>query len=468
MLYVDPGPVDTVYAIDESGSMAVEDTPGEGKRIDNAKKAATVLADLLRNGDRIGIIGFGGEDTPAGCGLPPAGSGDGNCPDASITRLARINNVTVPADITNTKSAINTVTDRPVWTNIGQGLLNSKDMLLANPGNTNPDHIILLSDGQENVNPLYNTPAVKDVLQAAGVCVDTIGFGPEAPGALLAQIAAENCGTYMPVPTSGLGTGFSAQVSSVMVPTELDEVMASAASADFYPGQLGLANANEYLDVAAQDSGRIFHFLHKNVPVSDYSEHFAVIDKSVSSFQFLVVGKQTDKQGVRFVEVMMPGDQQRWIPISPAIGATPTEWDIRNDEYQDVLIVKDPVPGTWGFRARYGEIPGDYIMNLSVQSQIHLNGSLLNLTNGMGNAGDVVPIVGTLLDQNGLIPGALVAAFVSNEGGLDGPIFLLDDGSHNDGGANDGIYGFPYSLTDHGGSYGVRIVARVAKSRKSH
>ena len=27
------------------------------------------------------------------------------------------------------------------------------------------------------------------------------------------------------------------------------------------------------------------------------------------------------------------------------------------------------------------------------------------------------------------------------------------------GGAGDGIYGFPYSLTEHGGSYGVRIVA---------
>ena len=79
-------------------------------------------------------------------------------------------------------------------------------MLLANPGNTNPDHIILLSDGMENVHPLYDTPAVKDVLHAAGVCVDTIGLGPEAPGALLAQIAADNCGTYLPVPTTGLGT----------------------------------------------------------------------------------------------------------------------------------------------------------------------------------------------------------------------------------------------------------------------
>ena len=183
--------------------MATEDTPGEGTRIANAKKAGLVLPDLLRDGDRIGIIGHGGLDNPPGCGLP---GGSGNCANGNITRLPRINNVSVPGDIAVAKAAVNAVTDRVVWTNTGQGLIDAKDMLLANPGNTNPDHIILLSDGQENANPLYNTPAVKGALQSAGVCVDTIGLGPEAPGALLAQIAAENCGTYTPVPTSGLGT----------------------------------------------------------------------------------------------------------------------------------------------------------------------------------------------------------------------------------------------------------------------
>ncbi|GAG80483.1 unnamed protein product, partial [marine sediment metagenome] len=54
--------------------------------------------------------------------------------------------------------------------------------------------------------------------------------------------------------------------------------------------------------------------------------------------------------------------------------------------------------------------------------------------------------------------GALVGAFVENVGGVDF-VWLLDDGMHNDGQAGDGIYGWPYSLTSHGGSYGVRIIA---------
>ena len=459
LLYVDPGNVDTVYAIDESGSMVLEDTPGEGTRITNAKKAATVLADLLRDGDRIGIIGFGGEDNPLGCG-----TGDHNCPNANIVRLARINNVTTPADIGTTKTAIGTVTDRPVWTNIGQGLIDAKDMLLANPGNTNPDHIILLSDGEENVNPFYDTPAVKGALAAAGVCVDTIGLGPSAPGALMAQIAAENCGTYMPVPTSGLGTGMVAQaaatsqVAAMDVPAALAEVLeAAVANADFYPGQLGLANANEYLDMDAQDSSRLFHFLHRAIPTDTYSEHVIVLDESIKNFQFLVAGKQSDDQGSRLVEVQMPGSE-RWLPISPRGSITPADWDIRNDEFQDVLFVKEPISGTWHFRARYAKVVGDYIMNLSVQSPIRLEGNLLNLTNGMANAGDVVPVVATLMDENGLIPGALVAALIANEGGNDA-MLLFDDGNHNDGAAGDGIYGFPYSLTEHGGSYAVRIIA---------
>jgi len=472
LLYVDPGNTDTVYVFDESGSMATEDTPGEGTRILNAKKAGLVLPDLLRNGDRLGIIGHGGADNPVGCGLPPAGSGTGNCANANIVRLPRINNVSVPGDIAAAKAAVAAVTDRPVWTNTGQGLIDAKDMLLANPGNTNPDHIILLSDGQENVNPLYNTPAVKGALQSAGVCVDTIGLGPEAPGALLAQIAAENCGTYTPVPTSGLGTGLNTAVDREAAmrdellaqgaSAELVDAITSVAAADFYPAQLGVANANEYLDVAAQDSARIFHFLHRNVPPQNYSTHFAVIDETVSSFQFAAVGKQEDAKGVRWVELLMPGmdpAQDRWFPISPAAaGYTPGDWDIRNDPFQDIVIVKDPKPGNWGFRVRYAEIPGDYIMNLSVQSQIRLEGNLLNLTNGQGEAGDVVPIVATLMDDKGLLPGAVVAASIAHEGGTDVTL-LLDDGAHNDGSAGDGIYGFPYSKTAVGGSYAVRIVA---------
>ncbi len=463
LLYVDPGNVDTVYLFDESNSMNTEDTPGEGTRIQNAKRAGRVLPDLLRDGDRIGIIGFGALDNPAGCGATT-----GNCPHDNIVRLSRINNVSVPGDIAAAKTGVDAVSTRLVWTNIGQGLIDAKDMLLANPGNTNPDHIILLSDGEENVNPKYATPAVRGVLRTAGVCVSTIGLGPESPGALLAQIASENCGTYMPVATSRLGTSAAAQTTAAVAdqltaigaPPELLSTITSVAAASFYPGQLGVANANEYLDTTAQDSSRLFHHLHLAVSPEQASTHFATIDKSVKEFQFLAAGKLEDAKGVRWVEILMPGmdPEGRWIPVSPPVGATPADWQVRNDPYQDVVIVKEPEPGVWGFRVHYAQAVADYIMNLSVQTSIRLEGNLLNLNSGQGAAGQTVPIVATLMDHKGLLPGATVVAAIANEGGTDLTL-LLDDGNHNDGTAGDGIYGFPYSLTNHGGSYAVRILA---------
>jgi hypothetical protein len=492
LLYVDPGNTDVALAIDESGSMDTEDTPGEGKRYVNAKKAAKVVANLLRDGDRITVLGFGGEDDPPGCGLPPDGTGTGNCDNANITHLPRTD-VTVPGTIGAALSAIDNVSARPVWTNIGQALLDAKNLLLANPGNTNPDFIYLLSDGRENVLPLYAD--AKAELQASGVNINTIGFGPEAPGALLAQIAAENGGIYRPVATSGLGVVAASSVVedarasalALGVPEPLASQLAIAA-APFLPGQLTLANAYDILDTESQDAARLFHTVWTASTDNMWQEWTTQVDKSASTLRFVVAGKQEDSdvcEGFhRDVEILPPGAGQReWVPISPPSSdfPPPANWDIRNETYNDVLIVKNPEPGEWSIRAKYyylvclrgeadeeataeaialspDQFESDFIMNASVQSTVHLEGRLLGLDHGQGMAGDVVPIVATLMTKDGTIPGALVVVQVEN---IDGAHLrlLFDDGMHHDGGPNDGIYGWDYAMTPFGGSYGVRIAA---------
>jgi hypothetical protein len=205
-----------------------------------------------------------------------------------------------------------------------------------------------------------------------------------------------------------------------------------------------------------------------------------MVDKSASQLRFVVAGKQYDVDPAcegyhRKVEVLRPGGGERdWIPISPpeTQRPPPAHWDIRNSPYADVLIVPNPETGMWRIRTRYyylvcqqsasvepSALETDFIMNASVQSTIHLEGRLLGLNQRRGKAGDVVPIVATLVTRGGTIPGASVAGLVENEGGSD-IILLRDDGMHNDGSAGDGIYGWPYSLTSHGGSYSVRLVAR--------
>ncbi|MBP8291862.1 MAG: hypothetical protein KAX65_03745, partial [Caldilineaceae bacterium] len=518
LLYVAPGNSDIALSFDASGSMNTEDTIGEGTRLTNAKKAGQVIADLLRAGDRILVQDWSAVNNPPGCGLPPDGSGDGNCPLDVITRLARtdINAGNLVAVITNARTQINNITARE-WTPVGGGIVAAKDALLNLPSNLNPKHIFLLSDGRENVKPLYAD--IKANLVASGVVVNTIGLGPEAPGNLLAQIAADTGGVYRPVATSATGAGLRAAtgadattaLAAINAPTE----MAQALAAPFLPGQLGLANVYDYLDTEAQGAARIIHLPYTNVGANTWQTTNVNIDKSVNQLRLVVAGKQPDDEvcpgsDTRRVEVLRPGDdpQKRWIPISPRNSTTPAEWEIRNNRFDDVLIVTNPAEGQWSFRTQYfpltcigkettddavttttdvlsdgtqadaAPLAGDavqvaegiqaidsatgapyaFFMNISVQSTIQLEGRLLGLDGGQGLAGDVVTIIGALLDKNGAVPAQLMVAFVEGPDGTD-LMVLKDDGTQNDGSAGDGIYGALFGNTAYGGGYSVRILA---------
>jgi hypothetical protein len=197
----------------------------------------------------------------------------------------------------------------------------------------------------------------------------------------------------------------------------------------------------------------------------------ANVDKSVNQLRLVVAGKQADNSGcqnpdLRKVEVLMPGmnpDQDRWFPISPALkGYTPDDWDIRNNDYDDVLVVNNPLEGEWRFRTYYWTCPlhasYDFIMNVSVQSTIQLEGRLLGLDAGKAAAGDTVSILGLLLDKNGTLPAVGMAALIDGPGGSEMRL-MYDDGNSGDGESDDGIYGAKFAETAYGGGYSVRIVA---------
>ncbi len=513
LLYVAPGNTNIALSYDASGSMNTEDAIGEGARLVNAKKAGQVVADLLRVGDRILVQDWSAIDSPAGCGMP---GGDGNCPLDVRTLLPRSD-----ADAGNlatliglARTQINNISARE-WTPVGGALRAAKDALVAAPANTNPNHIFLLSDGQENVKPLYAD--VKNEIKNAGVVVNTIAFGPDAPGDLMATIAADTGGIYRPVSTNGIGSGLAAAsidsgdaamqaaaISAIGVSSDIAEALA----APYLPGQLGLANAYDYFDTEAQGAARIFNANYTGVPAWDNpnarKELTANVDKSVNQLRLVVAGKQPDDENcsvsvsdVRKVEVLMPGmdpQQERWFPISPRLkGYTPADWDIRNNRYDDVLVINNPAEGQWRFRTYYYPVncitlaaeatqegatqegatqaeqtqapeatnngaPYDFMMNVSVQSTIQLQGRLLGLSSGQATAGDVVNIVGLLLDKNGVLPAVNMLAFIEGPNGTQTRT-LLDDGNSNDGAAGDGIYGVNFGQTAFGGGYGVRILA---------
>jgi len=507
LLYVNPGNTDFALVFDGSGSMSTVDVAGEGTRVENAQKAGNVLADLLRVGDRILVTDFSAHDNPVGCGLP---SGSGNCALDIITRLVRTD-VIAPASnaIAMAKTAIYNITARE-WTPIGAALQDAKNQLLAGAGSLNPKHIILLSDGDENVNPLY--ASVKDELIASGVVVDTIRFSSQGPGALLAQIAADTGGSYTYVPTTS-GTMEQSQqlidqltqmdvsvdlINQLMKTQEQsvqqlvdqftqmgvppDEI--NRLTATTLPGPLGLDNVYDYYETKGQSAARLTHtiptpvdFFVWTTPTQFY------VDDSVNTLRIVVASKQGDYEGgcstTREVQILQPGGNQReWINVSPPDANTPPSWDIRQSVFDDIVMIPSPAVGTWQVRSMFlwticagVQAPAatafDVMVNASAETNIQLVGRFLPpIVNNQGAAGEYVPIVATLLDRNGAIPGAeffgvknLIPVLIERPGGALELIGLWDDGMHNDGSAGDGVYGNEYRTAIFGGNYNVRMVA---------
>ena len=492
LLYVAPGNVDMVLLHDASGSMSNVDVLGDGTRLAQAKIAAKLLVLLARDGDYYGIMDFSAENDPPGC--------DPDCPhDNRVIRpKTAFTAANLATKIDEFQTAIDGMTARE-WTNLGKGLENAQDMALGNPTSDNNKVVAVLSDGEENINPMYD-----DISSGLSVVVDTWGFSGDAPSALLSRIAAENGGNFNYVSTS---PGSSAppmrterevlvnQLSSTLqdngVSAEQSREIAGILSvtSNYLPGGLGLADGYEYLHTEESGGARVGQglgyanpdnpddpYLYQNATVTEADDTLLMVSSSTRGEP----GNCSDGLASRDVQVLMPGGSEKeWIPISPPSPRIPppANWDIRNSSFSDALYVTDPIPGLWKIRTRvfYSECTAttptavtaapNFIMASTVYSTITLDGQIL-LHNGQGMTGDPVPIVGTLLQKSGAVKNALVAVLIEKPGSGWDLRLLRDDGQSNDGAAGDGMYGNTYFKSTNDGAYNVTILAVVEDPHK--
>jgi hypothetical protein len=484
LLYVDPGHTDFALVFDASGSMDTEDVTGEGMRYENAQKAGYVLADLLRNDDRILVTDFSALNQPvsAGATCPP------DCTLDLRTLLTRRD--VVAGTIDQVKTAIGQTNARD-WTPIGAALQDAKNQLQAAPYSLNPKVIVLLSDGEENVNPMYTD--VRTELRDSGVIIDTVGFGIEGEvgEATLAQISADTGGTFRFVPSL---PGARATVDAAAVEQLRQWGASEAFIADtinaWQPGPLGLDEVYDYFETKNQGASRLYHDNYLDAVLGEEETMQVTVDSSTNRLRFVVASQDASYPYgcgtlYRSADVLPPGADPvyGWIPISPW-PETPSGWVVHNGTYDDVAMIPNPAAGTWRVRAEFNlrgpcaeaEAPSepatpdaagyDFMMSSSAQSEYHLEGRFLApLVENQGQMGDAVPIVGTLLSRAGTVPGAFFwtvpdVLFVTIEKpGTQAYMLLYDDGAHEDGEAQDGIYGGTYSATDVGGTYNVLILA---------
>jgi len=480
--YVPPGNMDMVLLHDASGSMAYTDTPGDLTRLDQAKRAAELLVQLAQVGDYYGIMDFSAFDNPPGCAP--------DCPHDVQVVYPKVEITNPAGQIPLLQAAISGMTARE-WTSLGEGLRQAQDMVFGAPTSDNNKAVTILSDGEENVKPMYD-----DVAPHISVVVNTMGFSGDAPNDLLSRIATENGGDFLYIPTTtgtamvnsdtdGRREGAIASITSILADEgvegatsqQIAEVMAP--NALYLPDGLALRAAYDYRQGDATGASRLFYSAYTGVGGSGWQTQSAVVSEADNKLALVSSGTEYDSSGncgwFRDVQVLEPGGTDRdWVPISPP-GSPPPNWDVRNSPYHDVVYVSDPMTGTWQIRTMEYEIPclqtsegnapssttatpGNFIQTGKIYSTIKVEGQIL-LENGQGKVGDPVPLLGTVLTRAGASPGALVIAAIERPGGDIHYRLLRDDGASGDGVAADGLHGNTYHQAVIGGAYNVTIGA---------
>lgn len=459
--------VNQVLVVDRSGSMNGP-SAASTKKIDAAKAAASLFVDAAADDDKLGVVSFSGDNVE----LNEDAKVEHNLLDVFGNRL------TAQLKI----GAINA----SGMTSIGDGLLKGQDLLdeFASPAPGSIDAIVLLSDGQENEDACWSTiascssvgPLAKTRFTGVGSGADTIinaiAFGPTADQSLMQEIATTTDGDYFYVDVTDGTSGAALTV------TTTSEITANATIAT--PLSLDLSNriSDVYLSIADQllareriffSSGNVSGKTTVAMPISE-----AKIAKAVLSISWAQPG------AMGTVEVFLP-DGRRVNGADASIFRTDTH---------KVYQFKGAIPeGDWKVSLESGKT-NQYMIALSgkpvsgVQADLFFSQVPAPFAGLFGSkflSGLPITLLTSIVDQRGPVTGANVQALVSSPAGAKS-IILFDDGGHDDGDADDGIYGNRYTETSiacaNGGvpddsklpgsncSYVVQVIATGISNRK--
>jgi uncharacterized protein YegL len=413
--------VTVALVIDRSGSMA-------GVKIADAKKAAIDFVDFMQKDDKVAIVSF------------------------ATTASTNFALTTIVGDATKTsaKTAINSIAASGN-TSIGAGMQFGQAEL--NKGGTNDPYVmLLLSDGIENTPPLVAT-VLPTIPQKTDIY--TIGLGADVDAARLKQVADATGGTYHFAPTSAtLGQIYTRIRGSIT-------------------GQQTLAAYNGTISQGGTQT------------------HNVTLDALTAVATFLMTFQGSDVD----LELVTPSGRL----IDPQVAASDPNIEYSEGSTSDFYTVSAPEAGQWMLRIKGVDVPRpeSYFATVQVSSQLKMQ---VTLDKNDYNAGDPILISANLQENGKAIAGASVSAevtlpstsmsaykqargsFMHDEdaettdlGNAFGPnnslspigslqflaetIILFDDGNHNDGAANDGVYANFFRNTAKDGSYTFTVRA---------
>ncbi len=394
--------------LDKSGSML-------GDKLTNAKNAAKLFVDSWRVGDKIGLISFNSAESV----------------DLQLTNWTDTPSGGSRQDIFDELDAITA----GGGTRIGDTLLAGYAELQARGDTSHDWALVLLSDGDET-NPGTRTfdQAVEDIVGATDKkpVIHTVAVGPDADRPRMQAAATRTGGTY--------------QYVSIPLPVVTRD-------ATYLIEDMALAMDYRYRSIATDVLGhqQIYSYVRafgepgQDVLNINVESGAAELVLSISWNGLMGNVWLRDPNDVIIPYFHNSGRHIVWREPTP-LGGT---WTLEVNQY--ILPL-----GETGPQATPDQLP-DYLVQASIKTDVTMD---VFLTTPVEDRvpGHPVTIAASLTD-NAPITDTLALASVEKPDGTSYAFLLWDDGAHEDGGADDGLYAGTFYQTGQQGSYNVTVYA---------
>ncbi len=401
---------DSVIALDRSGSM------GWDEKLVNAGNAAKLFIDSWRSGDKIGLITFN-ESVTVDMHVTDWSEGAGGSRDTAFNIIDSL----IASGNTRIGDTITTgYTD------------------LQNYGNNSHDWaLVLLSDGLEtDAGTRTFDQAVQYIVDATGKkpVIHTVAVGPDADRPRMQAAAARTGGTYQYVTAP-------AAVASTDGVTDIAD--------------MSLAMDYRYRAIATDILGQQQFFALAGTP-QEYENTITMTVEGGAAELVLSLSWEpsTGFLAPTFVTLKDPGGTF----FSPE-----TPYDSRHMVWR----IPAPLGGDWILYIPAFESPGSnapsqgrlahYLVQAALKTDVTMDAYITTPVEARV-PGQPIHVVTSLTDD-APITGAFVAALVERPSGGLNIFFMVDDGNHDDGAANDGLYGGTFHQTGENGSYNMTVYA---------
>ncbi|MBN2146631.1 MAG: VWA domain-containing protein [Anaerolineales bacterium] len=404
---------DNMIVIDRSGSMS-----WYGK-MDAAKASSRLFIDAWRTGDSIGIVSF----------------------ESSVTT----NMALTPWTNTSRTTAMNTINALVAdgGTRIGDAIRTAWDQLNASGNAANDWALILISDGEET-DPGTETfdQAVNALVAATGKkpVIHSVAVGPDADRILMQEAAARTGGLYQYVSTPSTAM----TILSPDVPADL--------------ATLPLRMDYRYRAIAANIAGQQ-QFYALAGPQDDgtpYDDTLNIAVENGAAELYLSLSWDTATGLLAADEVTLTDPNSNI--VSP----------VNRDTRHIVWRVASPLGGNWVLyipaftgpdlkEGTQGGYISDYLVQATVKSDVTLDVFIATPPEER-LTGTPIQVLASLTDI-APITGAVMFGLVENPSGGLSWLWFWDDGLHNDGAADDGLYGATFYQTSLDGSYNLTVYA---------